>query len=180
MMLPWVDVTVLGVPIRSSVTPREIGRLQELARGQQVLEVGSAFGFSAIGMALAGAEHVLAVDPHNLIPRSLEEMLHNIQGTGVGQKVTVAVGSSQHLLPALDAAGARFGLIFIDGDHAYGAVRRDLELAAPLLAPGGTLACHDYGEDTCRDVARALDDWVDVQGLDAPEDIVDTLWTMRT
>jgi hypothetical protein len=39
----------------------------------------------------------------------------------------------------------RFGFIYIDADHSYPAVKRDLLNAWPLLARGGILAGHDYG-----------------------------------
>lgn len=34
-------------------------------------------------------------------------------------------------------------LLFIDGDHSYEGVRRDYELWAPLVRPGGVIAFHD-------------------------------------
>lgn len=33
--------------------------------------------------------------------------------------------------------------LFVDGDHSYDGVRRDYELYAPLVRPGGTIAFHD-------------------------------------
>jgi predicted O-methyltransferase YrrM len=40
--------------------------------------------------------------------------------------------------------GARkVDLLFIDGDHTYGGVRRDFEMYAPLVRPGGIVAFHD-------------------------------------
>jgi hypothetical protein len=37
----------------------------------------------------------------------------------------------------------QFDLIFIDGDHSYGAVTRDIQNAAPLLKEGGVLCGDD-------------------------------------
>jgi predicted O-methyltransferase YrrM len=36
-----------------------------------------------------------------------------------------------------------FDFLFLDGDHTEAGVRRDLELYAPLVAPGGLIALHD-------------------------------------
>ena len=37
-----------------------------------------------------------------------------------------------------------YDLIFIDADHSYEGVRRDTELALPLVAPTGYVVWHDY------------------------------------
>jgi len=39
--------------------------------------------------------------------------------------------------------GRLFDLIFIDADHYYDAVKRDIDLMLPLIKPGGTLSGHD-------------------------------------
>jgi len=49
-----------------------------------------------------------------------------------------------------------FNLIFIDGDHSYEAVRRDLRLVAPWLASGGTIAFHDFSHPNHMGVTRAV------------------------
>jgi predicted O-methyltransferase YrrM len=41
------------------------------------------------------------------------------------------------------ALGGPVGFLHIDGDHSYEAVRRDFELYAPLVEPGGAIALHD-------------------------------------
>src|ERR1700704_2654435 len=90
MHLPWRDVPAgLASPlISTSITAAEAGRLAELADGRDVLEVGSAYGFSACVMALAGARHVTAVDPHTWLG-SHDAMLSNLDACGVSDVVTV-------------------------------------------------------------------------------------------
>jgi len=39
----------------------------------------------------------------------------------------------------------KFDFIYIDGDHRYEGVKRDIELAIPLLKPGGVMLLDDYG-----------------------------------
>jgi len=46
--------------------------------------------------------------------------------------------------------------VFIDGDHRAEVVRKDINLALDILAPGGLLAGHDYGEDDWPGVAHAV------------------------
>lgn len=40
-------------------------------------------------------------------------------------------------------AGTLVDFLYVDGDHAAGAVRRDFELYAPRVRPGGVIAIHD-------------------------------------
>lgn len=175
MHLPWRDVAPEpgGPLIPTSVTAGEAQRLGWLARGRDVLEVGSAFGYSSAVMACAGARHVTAVDPH-LQLGSYEAMLSNLAAAGVADRVTVVRGSSP---AALAEVGGPFGLVFIDGDHSCEAVLADVEAARELLTPGGVLACHDYGEDCCcPGVREALDKLFP----DGPAELVDTLFVVKT
>jgi SAM-dependent methyltransferase len=65
-----------------------------------------------------------------------------------------SLAAADHLLAA---HGATFDWIFIDGDHRYESVRRDIEAYRRLLAPGGLLSGHDLH---WKDVRRAVDDLV--------------------
>lgn len=150
MHLPWRDVAPgPGPAVSTSVTEAEAATLRGLAAGRRVLETGSAYGFSAVTMALAGAEHVTAVDPHTWIPGSYEQMMANLGFYGVAERVTVVREPSQVALPRLAAQGAAFGLVFVDGDHSAAAARHDIEWGLKLLEPGGVLAIHDAGESCC-------------------------------
>ena len=149
MHLPWRDVAPGDGPaISPSVTAAEAAELARLAEGRDVLEVGSAFGYSAVVMALTGAT-VTAVDPHTWLPASHEVMTANLAAYGVADRVEVMREASQQALPWLAKEGARFGLVFVDGDHTAEAARHDIRWALQLLDPGGTLAVHDYLEDCC-------------------------------
>jgi len=149
MHLAWRDVAPGDGPaISTSVTAAEAAELARLAEGREVLEIGSAYGYSAVVMALAGA-HVTAVDPHNWIDGSYEVMLANLAAYGVDGRVQVIREPSQVVLPWLAREGAAFGLVFVDGDHAAPAARHDIRWGLQLLDPGGTIAVHDYLEDCC-------------------------------
>jgi predicted O-methyltransferase YrrM len=167
-----------GIAVLTSLTERETQRLTELAEDKRVLEVGSAYGFSAITMALVAAS-VVAVDPHaggdDAEADSFDVMTANLQQTGMQDKVVIRRGRSQDELPKLFKAGERFDLIFIDGDHSFQAARKDLLNALMLLAPGGVLAVHDYGEQSTPDVPRAVDDVFP----DGPHRLTDSLWEVH-
>lgn len=164
--LLWHDVNLGGgPPIKTSLTAAESDELRRLAVDADVLEVGSAYGYSAILMALSGARSVIAVDPHEKL-ESWATMVGNVEAYGVAGRVTIWRGRSQDLLPTL---GPCFDVVWIDGDHEAQTVAHDVEWARKLLRPTGTLACHDYDEATCPGVREALDAWK------LPPRLVDTL-----
>lgn len=179
MRLPWCEVSLNGgVPVPTSLTPGEAQRLAWLARDAHVLEIGTAYGYSAVVMAL-GARHVLTVDPFEAAAGDWggfgaptpETVLRTIEGYKATQTVASRIGRSDVVMCALVEAQVAFDLIFLDGDHSADAFSLDLDLAQKLLTPGGILACHDYDEDSCPDVRTVLD-----QRFAKPDELVDTLW----
>lgn len=158
-----------GPAISTSLTLAETDELRRLASvfPGQVLEIGSAYGYSAVCMALAGG-HVTAIDPHTWLD-SHDAMVANLAAYGVTEQVEIYRGYSHDVLPVLASAGIRFDLVWIDGDHEAPTVTHDVQWALQLLKSTGTLACHDYDEVTCPGVRQALDAWK------SPAKLVDTL-----
>jgi predicted O-methyltransferase YrrM len=129
-----------------------------------VVEIGSFLGrstaFLAAGSKAAGREKVVAVDhfrgspEHQAGQRFASPVLardgttfprfqDNLRRLGLDDHVTPVVAASA------DAARQWSGpirLLFIDGDHAYEASRRDFELWSPFVVPGGLICLHDVGE----------------------------------
>ena len=167
MILPWRDrhVTDDGPAISTSLTAAEAECLRTLATGKRVLEIGAAYGYSTVLMALV-AEHITSIDPHTNLD-SLAALRANLRAYGC--QATTLVGTSQQRLPALKGT---FDLVFIDGDHSHEAVLHDVKATQRLRAKDGILACHDYGEDTCDGVKTALD----AIYPEGPRRLVDTLW----
>src|SRR6266498_2091269 len=116
MSLPWRPVPVDGgPPILTSITEAETAMLAELAAtAGDTVDIGSAYGYSAVVMAKAGAR-VTTIDPHaGENPGTLDTLMANLQAYQANT-VTVSVGTSQEVLPRLPLGW--FGLVFIDGDH---------------------------------------------------------------
>jgi predicted O-methyltransferase YrrM len=160
-----------GPPIPSSVGDAETAELVALTKNCVVLEIGSAFGYSAIAMARGGANYVLSVDPHIMSPSSLTEMHENVRAYGVGDRVGMMVARSREIMSVLIACNARVDAVFVDGDHSANAVRADTAYARVLLAHGGVLICHDYGYGSWPGVKVALDE------LGPPDRLVGSLWS---
>jgi predicted O-methyltransferase YrrM len=168
MQLTWRDVAIGdGKPINTSLTADETAELQRLAKDADVLEIGSAYGYSTCAIALV-AKSVVAVDPH--FTHGSEGALNaNLTAYGVREKVDIRVGYSQVVLPQLSAEGRKFGMVWVDGDHVATTVIHDIRWALKMLTPGGTLALHDLDEVTCPGVRSAVDAWR------PPDYVIDTL-----
>lgn len=52
-----------------------------------------------------------------------------------------------------------FDFVFIDGDHSYNGVKKDLQAYYPLVRPGGLFSGHDYGHRRFIGVKRAVDEF---------------------
>ena len=169
MQLLWRDVAIgNGPPINTSLTAAETAKLMELAKDGDVLEIGSAYGYSTCALALV-AKSVVAVDPHTG-HGSLYELQANLNAYGVTDKVEIVAEMSQQALPRIFDDQCRFDLVWIDGDHTAETVEHDVRFARSLLKPDGIIACHDYNEVTCPGVRQALD-----KLFGGPGDLTDTL-----
>ena len=126
-------------------------------------------------MALAGAEHVTAVDNHSggtWLGDTRTIMEGNLGAYGVAERVTIVQADSRAALPLLAEQEQLFGLIFIDGDHSRAGVIADIDGSVPLLDADGMLAIHDYTETCCcPDVGPTADDL-----LRRPQRVTGTLW----
>lgn len=129
----------------------------------RILEIGSWAGASALLWAKAIKDSgiggiVFCVDPwrpymnqknignikigkYQKIERALGEgkiyklFLHNIKAAGYSDIIKPLRFSSDEILPVL--RGGEFNLVYIDGDHSYSQVIKDLENCRRLLVGGG-------------------------------------------
>lgn len=145
----------------ASIAPL-FARVQSLQKekGQiAVIEVGTRYGESLAYMARHfRISKFLAIDPFGsygdyagddfdieLRHRGEDELywrLVSLGKTALGSKFSILRTTSDAALPALEPNS--WDLIFVDGNHTFDYVLRDLELSWRLLRPGGVLAGHDY------------------------------------
>jgi predicted O-methyltransferase YrrM len=175
MKLPWVPRRpgpASGPPISSSLTDPEAAVLRRLARGCEVLEVGSAYGYSTVVMGSA-ARRLVTVDHHRHL-NSLDALRRNLESYHLTDHVWVLVGEAAEVLPLLPAGS--FDGAFVDGDHSREGVLADARNAVRLVRPGGWIAFHDWDEDTCPEVRPALREFF---GNAVGGELTDTLFVVR-
>ncbi len=66
-----------------------------------------------------------------------------------------------------------FDFVFIDGDHRYDTVIRDIKNGLAILKEGGILAGHDYGHEDWPGVKKAVDE------LFPQREVIKTIWWIQ-
>lgn len=144
--------------IDGQISREEAQRLIELARASpphtSIIEIGTWRGRSTVALAfgslLGPRNRVYAVDPHEDFtgvygfqfgPADLPHLYRNLWRSGVGHIVSII--SLQGTQVAKVWQRRDVSLLWIDGDHRYGAVRADLEAWYPFLVDGAVVAFHD-------------------------------------
>jgi len=105
-------------------------------------------------------------DPATIVQRS-EKVLtifrRNMKSIGLWDRITVHKSDSYAATAAFPHA--TLGLCFIDADHSFEGVTRDLESWWPKVRPGGVLAGHDYSSSRRHSVIPAVDAFVESENL---------------
>lgn len=116
---------------------------------RRVLEIGTFHGGSLhawLSNTAPGAVVVAIDDPAPGISPHTPQRWHEWAAEH-GHTLHVGLGRSDHPANvALARAHARYDWIHLDADHSEAAIRHDVALALPLLAPGGMLVLHDINE----------------------------------
>ncbi len=148
------DVESISAGVEGWFGPQEGRLLYRLAAEADprgcIVEIGSWHGRSTIWLG-AGAKagrgaRVVAIDPHTgthlRSPGETTEaaLRANLARAGVHDQVEIAVATSEE---AAAAWSRPISLLWIDGDHAYESVRRDLVLWEPHTLPAAVVALHD-------------------------------------
>lgn len=125
------------------------------AEDQHILEIGTAYGFSAVLMALAAPQaRITTLNPQ---VHEVEAARASMTGLRIDKRVSVVETTSQAFLETLD--DEQYSMIFVDGDHVN--VRDDFAYW-PRLCTGGLMLFHDYAPEgswrACQPVYEALEE----------------------
>ena len=140
----WLAAVPTGVAREEALALRRLVRDEGLER---TLEVGLAYGLSAVAIASVHAERRrgahTAIDPHaHGHYRSIGPL--NLRRAGLDEWVDVIEQGSEAALPRLAENGAgAYDLVLIDGRHHFDTTLVDFFYADLLLADGGYIAVDD-------------------------------------
>ena len=140
-------------PVRAIQRREELLELLERVRALEpryVCEIGTAAGGTLYFLTRVAHESALIVSIDVATPLhtrfARRKLARGSQRIVSLEGDSQAAGTAQRLREQLGHAGLDF--LFIDGDHSYEGVRRDFELYAPLVRPGGLIALHDINPDS--------------------------------
>jgi hypothetical protein len=151
-----VDISK-AVKIEGWMTPAELTWLAEQASTHKtIVEIGPYLGRSTRAMADNTEGTIVVIDtwrgPVGLnerdeLPDFSTKFIKNLSEHVRDEKVILSVPGSE-FNEALHP-----DLVFIDGDHCYNVVKRDILTWKSRINPGGIISGHDV---SCLDVARAV------------------------
>ncbi|MBW7943326.1 MAG: class I SAM-dependent methyltransferase [Candidatus Kuenenia stuttgartiensis] len=162
--------TIMSIEGQLSLNEAEVlyEMAQSISENSVIVEIGSYRGRSTVALglgALSGnGNRVYAIDPHLEFigalggafgPVDQEILYKNLSDARVGKIVQVVS------LPSVSVSRAweqkNIGLLWVDGDHRYTAVKADYLAWSPYLVEGGWILFHDSFMD---DVKRLIDEVV--------------------
>jgi predicted O-methyltransferase YrrM len=130
-----------GVPIIRQEAGEFIKLLMLMNKPVNILEIGTAVGFSAIFMSrfLREDGHITTIENY---PPRIEKAMENIEKAGAGDKITLIPGDAQDILPTLKT---EYDFIFMDAAKGqYGCFFTE---AVKLLKQDGILLCDNVLQD---------------------------------
>jgi predicted O-methyltransferase YrrM len=140
-----------------------------------VVEIGVFQGGNALRLLKLNLERLYLVDPYKTynqykadkiayVQAQLDEaqniMRERISNHPLKDKVTIIIKDS--IEGSKEFEDEFFDYVYIDGNHSYGSVQKDLEAWYPKVKKGGFLAGHDY---ITMPTAKAVNEFADKKGL---------------
>lgn len=119
-----------------------------------MLEIGSYMGESTQVFAYTGAfDHILAIDPHDgheefndIFGYDWETVKREFNiNTRHFNNIRLINDYSYNVVDHMVDEGFHF--IYIDGDHTYEGVKRDIEMMLPKVKKGGFIGGHDFSAE---------------------------------
>lgn len=137
------DFTVVAVPHKDADVLRD---LLTAERARSVIEIGLAYGASAL--AIAEALAVEGAPTRHLIVDAFQDHFDDagwdaLLAAGLGDRCTLLRERSQTALPRLVTEGVTADAAFVDGSHIFHNVFLDLFFLRELVRPGGLIVLDD-------------------------------------
>ncbi|MHA6252166.1 O-methyltransferase [Oceanobacillus sp. CAU 1775] len=124
-----------NVPIMSSVSIDYMLNLIKIHKPKNILEIGTAIGYSALRMSEANPNaNITTIEKDEI---RYNEAISNITKQNKEKQITVHLGDALEVMDQLTIDDVTFDFIFIDA--AKGKYQDFFELAHPLLCKGGII-----------------------------------------
>jgi predicted O-methyltransferase YrrM len=176
--IPGGEDTIRPVQVQSEITG--LVSIVHAEQPRRVLEVGTSRGGTLYLLAWASSDdaRILSLDVKRYPAerrRLYRAFARGSQNVDVQQRDSSLESTRGVVEQFFD--GEALDVLFIDGDHSYEGVRRDYELYAPLLRPGGLIAFHDIVDGPMEAVGGVPRFWREVRSsLSEPVELVES-WT---
>jgi predicted O-methyltransferase YrrM len=138
---------------------------------KQILEIGVAFGCHAEHILKNTTANITCIDQYKpyygswdgiQTEQDFNELYEFAKERLVGNRCELIRASS---IDAFDLVkGEKYDLVFIDAQHDYDWVKKEISLYLPLINKGGTLSGHDYNREGYAGVCEAVDEFVKESG----------------
>ncbi|MDX2426944.1 MAG: class I SAM-dependent methyltransferase, partial [Cycloclasticus sp.] len=132
-----------------------------------ILEIGSAWGRSAVLLGHASDKRIWSIDPHTggraFVERgenqsSFDIFKENLVRNKLDNRVKILKHTTAEVIEnGLLPATVKFSFIFIDGLHSAEGVELDFKLAFDRLVPNGIMSFDDYAEESIPDYTEMID-----------------------
>lgn len=133
------------------------------------IEIGSYLGRSSVviasGLKFNGRKGILfAIDPWEMLPMlktTLKGFIANVRASECGDIIRPVHGFAQKVLEEKPdyIFNKPIGMLFIDGDHSYEEIKKDLGWI-PFVSKDGIIAFHDYGSVKIPGPTKAIDEYL--------------------
>lgn len=131
---------------------------------EKILELGSFLGRSTRALCDNTSGFVTAVDLWTQEGNKLEadyvevwkQFQHNLSEHLLTTKLVTFKTTTDEAIKRIKSTGYKFDFIFIDADHSYEQVRKDILGCKELLSDGGILSGHDFNWEGVEKAVREL------------------------
>jgi predicted O-methyltransferase YrrM len=140
----------------------------QVPAGGIVIETGCQLGRSSSLISQVGYDrkyHTIHIDPYTQQPewaKAWIEMMMKLVGDW-DHEIALLCMRTEQAAWLLSKIG-QIDMAYIDGDHEYEGVMKDLELIVSRIRPGGMFAAHDYARECLPGVRKAIQPYVEAGG----------------
>ena len=145
--------------------------ISSLPKGMKIMEIGVFKGeFSKFILTEAEPVELHLVDPfegqmcsgdkdgNNIVWTDLAQEYESLTSFFAGDdRVFIHKGFSSEVLQSFE--DGYFDMVYVDGEHSYEAVSKDLAISFDKVRPGGYICGHDYTKVMFEGVVRAVDEF---------------------